>query len=152
MPQYLRHLNKDRYGSALLGLLGLAVVVQGRHYRIGSLTQMGAGFMPVVLGSLLMLVALAIGLTSPAKAGDHALPKAEWRGWACILGGTLAFVVFGTYGGLVPATFLSVFIAALGDRNNTVKGAALLAAAMVVAGVVIFSVLLRLQLQLFAWG
>ena len=41
--------------------------------------------------------------------------------------GVIGFVVFGVYGGLVPATFLSVFIAAMGDRTNGIRGAVLLA-------------------------
>ncbi|MEJ0045599.1 MAG: hypothetical protein WDN04_05275 [Rhodospirillales bacterium] len=42
----------------------------------------------------------------------------EWRGWICIVASVLAFVVLGKYGGLLPATFAIVFIAALGDRDN----------------------------------
>ena len=76
----------------------------------------------------------------------------EWRGWGCILAGVVAFVVFGQYGGLVPASFASVFIAALGDRNNTWKNAAMVAAVMVAFGVLVFHFGLSLQLPLFRWN
>ena len=62
------------------------------------------------------------------------------------------FVLLGAYGGLVPATFASVFIAAMGDRKNTWKSAALLGVVMVVFGVIVFHYGLRVQLPLFAWG
>jgi hypothetical protein len=143
--------NKDRYGAALLILLGTAVVVAGNEYHMGSLTRMGPGFLPVVYGSLLILVGVLIGITSRGQAG-HRLARAEWRGWFCILAGVLAFVVLGRWGGLLPATFASVFISAMGDRNNKVRDAALLALAMTVAGYLIFHVGLNLQLPPFQWG
>ncbi|MDE2399305.1 MAG: hypothetical protein KGL43_13315 [Burkholderiales bacterium] len=61
-------------------------------------------------------------------------------------------MVVGTYGGLVPAGFTSVFISALGDRNNSVRDAALLGVAITILGYPIFSLGLSLPLQPFAWG
>jgi len=149
----LRKLNKDRVSAVLLIVLGVAIVVQGVTYRMGTLTRMGAGFIPVVLGVLLTLVGVAIGVTAePGDFGDAHSAPTEWRGWLCIVGGVFSFVLLGMYGGLVPATFVSVFVAALGDRGNSVRDAALLALALVVAGSLIFSFGLHLQLPLFAWG
>ena len=144
----LRRLNRDRVSAVILILMGLGIVVEGLTYRMGELTRMGAGFMPVVYGTLFALVGVAIGIT--AEKGDFGNDKThptEWRGWLCILGGVLAFVVFGVYGGLAPATFAAVFISAMGDRGNSVRDAALLA-----AGALIFSYGLSLQLPLFTWG
>ena len=156
-------LRKDHVGALLLIALGAAVLAMGLGYRMGSLSHMGAGFTPVVLGALLVLVGIAIGATTPIgtaasapAAFDPADPaeparRPEWRGWLCILGGVIAFVLLGEHGGLVPATFASVFIAAMGDRKNTWRGAALLALVMVVFGVATFHYGLKLQLPLFAW-
>ncbi|HEX7639775.1 MAG TPA: tripartite tricarboxylate transporter TctB family protein, partial [Burkholderiaceae bacterium] len=78
-------------------------------------------------------------------------PLVQWRGWACIVGGVAAFVLLGEHGGLVPASFVSVFVAALGDRGNRVRDAALLAAGMTVFGVLVFHQGLHVLLPLFAW-
>ena len=148
-----RSFNKDRVSAILLIVMGVGIVLQGMTYRMGALTRMGAGFIPVVLGTLLALVGVAIGLT--AEPGDFGTAEAvptEWRGWLCVLAGVLAFVVFGQYGGLVPATFLSVFIAAMGDRGNRIRDAALLAAGITVAGVLIFIYGLKMTFPLFTWG
>jgi hypothetical protein len=157
-------IRKDYYGAALLIALGTAVLILGTTYRTGTLNHMGAGFTPVVLGALLILVGLAIGVTasSAAKlAAASSLPvvghahnegKPEWRGWLCILGGVFGFVVIGNYGGLVPATFASVFISAMGDRQNTWKGAAILGAIITVFGTIVFHYGLKMQLPLFQWG
>jgi hypothetical protein len=158
----LKSMGKDHAGAALLIVLGIAVLVLGFGYRMGNLNRMGAGFIPVVLGALLILVGLAIGITAAApgqRAMVNPLPGhgvhaggPEWRGWLCILGGVLAFVVFGQYGGLMPATFLSVFIAAMGDKQNNVRNSALLAAILTLFCLLIFHYGLNLQLPLFQWG
>ena len=161
MARGLKTLGKDHLGALLLIALGAAVLALGLGYRMGSLNRMGAGFIPVVLGVLLILVGIAIGVTAatPGQAMINPLPgegahggAPDWRGWACILGGVLAFVVVGRYGGLVPATFASVFVAALGDRNNTLRGAATLSTILTVFCVIVFHYGLHLQLELFQWG
>lgn len=153
-------LNKDHYGAALLILMGAGVVMEASRYSFGSLTQMGPGFIPIVLGVLLMLVGLIIGLTARSQDQSsriglpraHRPARAEWRGWLCIVGAVVAFVLLGRHDGLAPATFASVFIAACGDRENSMKDAALLALGVTIVGTLIFSWALHLQLPLFAWG
>jgi hypothetical protein len=51
----------------------------------------------------------------------------------------------------LPATFASVFISAMGDRNNTFKGAALLGAILTLFCLIVFHYGLSLQLPLFQW-
>jgi len=158
----MNKLTKDRLGGALLLATGAAAVLAGSGYGLGTLRQMGSGFYPVVLGVLLALIGVVLLATAtrapdahlataPAETAHLAGPVVQWRGWLCILGGALAFVVLGQHGGLVPASFVSVFVAALGDRNNSVRDAALLAALMTILGVVVFHYGLHLLLPLFQW-
>jgi hypothetical protein len=136
-------------------VLGAAVAIAARTYEIGSLHAMGSGFFPLVLGVLLAAVGLAILATTPLKppASPPRGPAGiDLRAWGCILGGIVAFVMLGRHGGLVPASFVSVFVAAMGDRSNTARDAALLAAAMTIFGVVVFHFGLHLLLPLFSWG
>lgn len=143
---------RDYYAGGLMILLGLGAIFKGSSYDIGSLREMGPGFFPVAVGAIMALSGLGIALTSVAvePAGDKQKP--EWRGWICILLGIVAFIVLGNHGGLVPATFATVFIAALGDRKNNLRDAFLLAAAMCVVAVVVFWWLLQVQLPLFQWS
>jgi hypothetical protein len=157
----MNKLTKDHVGGALLLATGIGVVVAGVGYGMGTLRQMGSGFFPVVLGALLALIGalllasagrVAVGAAEPPAEMAHlAGPVVQWRGWLCIVGGLVAFVVLGEHGGLVPASFASVFIAALGDRANSVRAAATLAAVLTVAGVAVFHVGLHLALPLFTW-
>jgi hypothetical protein len=147
-----RRMNKDRVSGALLVLLGAGIVLQAFSYRMGSLTRMGAGFIPAVLGTLLLLAGIAIAATAePADFGTSESAPTQWRGWICILAAVLAFVVVGSHGGLVPATFVTVFIASLGDRQNSLRDAALLALGVTLAGILIFSIGLQMQFPLFTW-
>ena len=158
----MNKLTKDHVGGALLLVAGIAVVVAGVGYGTGTLRQMGSGFFPVVLGVLLALIGVALLFSArraqeggvdepPAEMAHLAGPVVQWRGWLCIVGAALAFVVLGEHGGLVPASFASVFIAAMGDRGNSVRSAATLAAGLGLAGVIVFHYGLHLLLPLFAW-
>lgn len=148
-------LHRDYYGGVLMLLIGLGAAWTGHGYRIGELRNMGPGFFPVCVGVILALlgalIAMSAGAQQKSEAND-AYPAPEWRGWLCIVASIAAFVVVGRFGGLLPATFAIVFIAALGDRQNTLQGAAILALAMCAICTVVFWWALKLQFPLFAWG
>lgn len=146
--------HKDYYGGGLMMLIGLGVVLQGLTYRVGSLSKMGPGFFPVALGALLTLTGAVIAATARRDVivDKDADKPPEWRGWFCITGAIVAFIVLGKYGGLIPATFAIVFISALGDRQNTIKRALYLSVAMVVVCILVFWWALKMQFPLFRWG
>ncbi|NLC35057.1 MAG: tripartite tricarboxylate transporter TctB family protein [Alcaligenaceae bacterium] len=148
--------NREALASGLLILLGLGVMLKGSTYTIGTMARMGPGFFPVMLGVLLMflgaLCLFATGLSTKDEDEEDFSGPSQWRGWIAIVGGVLAFIVLGEYGGLVPATFALVFISALGDRNHSLLSALLLAGFVTVLGVLIFSWGLELQFPMFRWG
>jgi len=150
----LCRINKDYYGGALMIFIGLGALLEGISYQMGTLARIGSGFMPTVVGALLVIVGLliTIGGLSRQAADEQSGSRSEWRGWLCILGGIVAFIVLGTYTGLLPASFAIVFISALGDRNNTIKGAIVLSLGMCFIAVVVFWWLLQLQFPLLKWG
>jgi hypothetical protein len=154
MQSWLAGNRRDLAAGVLMTLIGIFAMTQGATYRVGSLTQMGPGFFPVALGTIMAgcgLVITIIAKYSAAEAAQESLPP-EWIGWAAILGGIAAFVVIGQYGGLLPATFAIVFISAIGDRQNTLLSAATLALVMVAISVVVFWWALKVQIPLLTWG
>ncbi|MBK5053745.1 tripartite tricarboxylate transporter TctB family protein [Burkholderia sp. R-70199] len=150
----LSRYSRDYYGGGLMLLVGASAIYKGLDYQVGTLTRMGPGYFPVAVGSVLaaMGVLILLGARRQVPAGAAKRHAPEWRGWLCIILASIAFVVLGHYGGLVPATFGVVFIAALGDRQNSLRSALLLAVAMVAVSVIVFSWALQLQLPLFRWG
>lgn len=151
----MRSINyKDLIGGGLMLLLGIGAAVQAAQYQVGSLRDMGAGYFPLALGIILAVTGVLImlaGLRTAAIAHAAKL-RPEWRGWFCICAGMVAFAILGRYGGLLPATFACVFIAALGDRKNSLLGSLVLSVAMAAVCFVVFWWLLKVQLPLFGWA
>lgn len=149
-------LNKqDAWASGVLCVLGIAVMLQGSSYTMGTLARMGPGYFPVALGALLLFLGIVCLFSSGLSEDDEeeeVIGSPEWRGWLCIISGVIAFIVLGQYGGLVPATFALVFISALGDREHTLLTALALSLFVTILGVLIFAWALELQFPMFRWG
>jgi hypothetical protein len=146
---------REYYAGGLLILVGGAAAIIGSGYQIGTLTRMGPGFFPTCLGVMLafmgILVALAAMTTKPTGPEPvdamHAMPAhPDWRGWSCILGSVVAFILLAEYAGLLAATFFCVFIACWGDRTATLKASLALAAGITVFALILFAYILRVQI------
>ena len=154
---FAEHLKKrDFYAGGLIVLIGAAVALNAyTNYNLGTLTQMGPGMFPLMLGIALTFVGLLIlgtGLATPHDPTETILPEQrEWRGWACILAGPVLFIALGDYFGMAAATFGCVFVSALGDRTATFKSSAVLAAIVTVFGCLLFAYVLKLPFPIFKW-
>jgi len=146
---------RDFYAGGLMILFGMIMALKGPTYQLGTLMHMGPGFLPTALGVILIGLGVAIGLTAttvPPGEDEDILPEQpQWFAWACILASPLVFIVLGTYGGLLPATFGCVFVAALGEKNATWKGSLVLAAIISVFGVALFSYVLQIPMPVLQW-
>ena len=155
-------MSKDHFGGALMALIGACTAYASLGYNVGSPARMGPGFLPCAVGVLLAITGVLIVAcarrptqsgendSKPAGHAKHGLP--DTRGALCILLGVVSFIAFGSYLGLLPATFSIVLICALGDRNNTLREAVLLALGMCVVAAVVFHWALQIQLPMFQWG
>ncbi len=116
---------RDFYAGGLMILVGLVAAYKGPSYQLGTLMRMGPGFMPTALGVLLILLGIVIAGSAVNTAegeGEDILPEyPQWRGWGCILAGPVCFIIFGSVGGFIPATFSCVFVSALGDREFDIE-------------------------------
>jgi hypothetical protein len=143
---------RDFYAGGLMMLLGSGVVLEARRYTLGTLMHMGPGFFPIILGVILVLLGVLI-MSTAVVAGperERILPEQpEWWAWACILSSPLFFIFCGLHGGLAPATFACVFVAALGDRTATLRDSFLLALGVTVFGSFLFSYVLKVPFQVF---
>jgi len=146
---------KELLSSGLMLLIGIGTVIVSLDYDVGSLSLMGPGYFPLLLGLLLIMVSMIMIATSSVDIEEDLNRyggKPQYRAWAYVVLGMVLFILLGQYGGLVPATFALVFVSALGDRSNSVKAAILLGLAVSILAVAIFHYGLRMQFPLFAWG
>jgi hypothetical protein len=149
---------KDFYAGGLMILLGLGVALKGTSYRAGTLMHMGPGFLPTALGVILVLIGIAVaaaGLTAgpPGSEEDEGILPAhpQWWAWFCILMSPVAFIILGKYFGMAPGTFGCVFVAALGDKDATWLGTAVLSTVVTVFGVALFSYFLQVPMPVFTF-
>jgi putative tricarboxylic transport membrane protein len=144
---------RDFFGGLIIAAFGLVGIFEGYRLGAGTLSKMGAGFVPLSLGFILVGLGLVMVANhgDPDQASEFEFDQPEWRGWLCIVAGVTSFIVLGRYAGLVPAAFLSVFISAMGDRTATVKAAILLSISTTVFGIVLFHYLLSISIPLFWW-
>lgn len=140
-------------------VLGGAVALGSLQYGIGSLQEPESGFYPVMLGVVLAFVGLLI-LVIPDPESQERLAAAEplgellkkhLRPWLGGVGGLLLFLILGRYGGLIPASFGLVFCAALGDSQNSLKAALILAAVTTAITVAVFHFGFQMQFPLLTF-
>jgi hypothetical protein len=137
-----------------LGLLGLAEALQ---YDMGDARRMGAGFFPVVLSALLMMLGMATALTSVGwrsreeVAAAQAAPTDEddadeedgqpWqavRAVGFVVAALALFAVSLSRIGLVLAVVLLVFVSSFADRTLRWRETAIIAAIMAFIAVAVF--------------
>jgi len=154
-PAPLRE-KKDIIAGGLMMVLGCGAAFTGSTYRLGTLSRMGPGFVPVALGILLALLGAVIALNDWLRGSRTDAPTVwhlpDPRGSICIVAGVFLFIVLGNFGGLMPATFGLVFVSSLGDRSSTFKRSLLLASGLAVFGSLLFRYPLAQPFPLFQWG
>lgn len=141
---------RELLGGLFLFALGLFAAVYAQRYAFGSLTRMGPGFFPVVLGvllcgygALIALLALLRGVgRAQLAAGPGGEPEAvQWRNLVIVTLGLILFGVLLRTAGMVVATLVSVVLYTLADRGCHVLRSVTLAVSIT-----------GLTLVLFVWG
>jgi hypothetical protein len=141
----------------LVALIGAGAAFICSRYRFGSLTSMGPGFFPTVLGVLLVILGVMIAMTASESEAPTAFPTHghdtpagfDFRGWACIIAAPLAFIFLAESVGFLVAAFSAVLIAAAGDRTATLKASVLLAAGVTAFAIVLFINILHVEIPIF---
>lgn len=116
--------------------IGVAAVVIARGYDFGTIVRMGPGFVPMMLGVLLVLFGLV------AAWQGRFIPKTpldiRMRPSAFIIGGIIVWVLLIDRAGFVPSTVALILIAAQAERDITWIEMTLLAVGMTLVGYLIF--------------
>ncbi len=142
MTGFERH--REHYAGLLVAAIGGGAIYEGAQYGIGSLTAMGSGFFPVMLGAGMIVMGAAMALMRPAGPG-HGIQAPNWRGAAAIVAAVALFVLLANRAGLAPATFACVSVGALGTRGTRLREAVALGAAVTAFAIVLFRYGLQVQ-------
>ena len=139
--------DKDFLAGLLFVLIGGLALAIARDYPMGSAMRMGPGYFPAVLGGILFAFGAYL-MVRGVRAAQKV--KVEWSGKPLALI-TLSILLFGftlERLGMVPATILLLFAAALAGREFRFREVLLLSAVMSAFSVAVFIYGLKLPYPL----
>jgi putative tricarboxylic transport membrane protein len=144
----IRIRDPKNFACALL-FVGFAALLAGSALSLplGSASEMGPGYFPLILAIILACLGLALAVASLRRDGDA--PKIQWRGVSLITLSILAFAASIRWLGFLPAASLCVVVATLADRGFPARKAVLLTIVLVAACWLIFVKGLGMPVPLF---
>lgn len=136
-------------GSLLILVGAFSAIYAGFSYDIGTLSEMGPGFFPVVLGSLLILFGVRIALSSLGTAGDTT--SFEWTTVFIVCFSLVLFAFLLKPLGLIFSIIITASLSAVPSKQSLKKN---LLTAVVIAGLsyVIFVLGLSVVVPLWPWS
>lgn len=140
---------KDLASAAIFVALGAYFALEALNYELGSPLRMGPGFMPVFLGSVLVLLGLAIAAVAFTRTDEGEQQPFAWRGIVLVLGTILFFGATIRGLGFIPVVFITALVTALSSRENNLLAAVTIAVALTVLCLVIFVIGLGLMVPWF---
>lgn len=146
---------RELVAGGLITALGAGIALESLNYQLGTAMRMGPGFFPLALGVLLIGLGIAIMLFDTRTALNTAeAPSPLNIAWRPLIVLPLSILVFAfciRRFGLVPATFLSVFLSTLTERATSLARGLLVSVSVTVLAVVIFQWGLELRVETFRW-
>ena len=147
MPSFIRH-PKDFWIGIIFLFFGLAAVIIGRDYSMGTAGRMGPAYFPTVLGALLAIIGL-IGVVRSFLHEGEAIAKFHIKELALVLVAVLLFGFLMRGAGLVPAAIVLIVMSAFASPKFTWGATLLLAVGLAIFAVVLFVKLLGLPMPIF---
>jgi hypothetical protein len=150
----MRRLDRKKLLAGLIfAAIGFTVAVAATRFNLGTMTRIGPGGFPLLIGIVLGILGLAHIVTAFASpdGGFSGWALSGWDGRATLLIPLSAIVFAVTIDpfGLVPAIIASVFVAALANPKFRLVEAVVLCLALAVFGAGLFVYGLNLPFTLF---
>lgn len=128
----------DLASGAIFVALGGYFALEAMKYEFGTPFRMGPGFMPIMLGGILVALGVAVAATGFGKPDTEAPPSWPWRGIVLVLG-TIVFFAATIRGlGFIPVVLISGLATALSSSRNSVLSALVISVGLCVLCMLIF--------------
>jgi putative tricarboxylic transport membrane protein len=111
--------NKDFVAGLLFIGISLCFVILGKDLEFGEPTNMGPGFFPFIVATLLAILGL-ITMANSLRGNSDRLPSVVWRPLVIIVGAPVIFALLVELFGLAPALGMSVFSSTFAGRFKNV--------------------------------
>lgn len=142
---------KDLKSGALFAGFGILGAVLSLEYDMGTLSKMGPGYFPFLVSSALAVVGLSLCLRSLLHhpGSDSGGRKIQHRVLIGVLGSVLLFALTLRFLGLLPSSFLLVFVSSMANRRWRPLESAVVAIVLSFLVVAIFVLGLGMPLQIW---
>ena len=146
----IRH-PKDFYAGLIFVGFGIAALVVGSNYTMGSAARMGPGYFPRILGILLIVLGSALALRALRLQGA-AIPRWKWRPTLTVLGSVVLFGLIVNTVGLVFSTIALIVLASSASPEFRPKESLVSGALLAILAVCVFVIGLKLQISVWPWS
>jgi hypothetical protein len=130
----------DLASGAMFIAFGAYFALEASRYDFGTPFRMGPGFMPVVLGGVLILLGIVVAAKGIGKPDEETPAPWPWRGIALVLGTIIFFAATIRGLGFIPVVLISGFATAMSSSRNTVVQAVMISAGLCLLCYLIFIV------------
>ncbi len=139
---------KDFWAGVLFTLTGIAAILIGSRYNLGTAARMGPGYFPRILGMLLILLGGILALRALRTNGPP-IPAWRWRPTLVVLGSVVLFGLIVTHVGLALSTVILIVLASIASTEFRWKEALVSGLFLAVLAVGVFIIGLKLQLPIW---
>ena len=139
---------KDFWAGVMFFAFGVAAIVIGSAYPIGTAARMGPGYFPRILGILLIVLGAGLSLRSFRLQG-RAITFGSFRPMLIVLGSVVLFGLLALSIGLVLATIMLIMVSSFASPEFRWKEA--LISSVVLSAVAVGAFLWGLGLQFPVW-
>lgn len=139
----------DLASGAIFVAFGAYFALEAMNYQFGTPFRMGPGFMPVLLGGVLIALGLAVVAKSFGKTDEEGAAPWPWRGIVLVLGTIIFFAATIRGLGFLPVVLVAGFATALSSRRNNLLSALVISVGLCLLCYLIFVVGLGMIVPLF---
>ena len=139
---------KDFWSGALFIAVGIAAIVLGSNYALGTAARMGPGYFPRILGILLIVLGGILALRATRTPGGP-IARVHWRPTIIVLGSVVLFGAIVRPLGVALSTVILIVASSAASREFRPREA--LIAGIVLAALAVGVFVVGLQIQLPIW-
>ncbi|WP_293779808.1 tripartite tricarboxylate transporter TctB family protein [uncultured Oxalicibacterium sp.] len=147
MPSFIKH-HKDFWTGIIFVFFGLAAVIIGRDYPMGTAGRMGPAYFPTVLGWLLALVGVIAIVRSFFREEPDRMGRFAIKETILVLLGVILFAFTVRGGGLVIAVMLLMMVSAFASAKFKLGSSLAVAVGITAFAVLVFIKALGLPLAI----
>lgn len=130
----------DLASGAIFVAFGAYFALEAMRYEFGTPFRMGPGFMPIVLGGILVALGVAVAAKGLGRPDEDAPAPWPWRGIVLVLGTIIFFAATLRGLGFLPVVLISGFATAISSTRNTLLSALVVSVGLCILCTLIFVV------------